>query len=42
MKEKSFDDLLNEGTDEKILAPEQAKIREQYIKLLEEENIPQQ
>jgi len=42
MKEKSFEDLLNEGTDEKILTPEQAKIREQYRKLLEEENIPQQ
>ena len=32
----------NNGTDEKILTPEQAKIREQYRKLLEEENIPQQ
>jgi hypothetical protein len=42
MEEKSFDDLLNEGRDEKILTPEQAKIREQYRKLLEEENIPQQ
>jgi len=42
MEEKSFDDLLNEGTDEKIWTPEQAKIREQWRKLLEEENIPQQ
>ena len=42
MEEKSFEDLLNEGTDEKILTPEQAKIREQYRNLLEEENIPQQ
>ncbi len=42
MEQMGFDDLLNKGTDEKILTPEQAKIREQYRKLLEEENIPQQ
>jgi hypothetical protein len=42
MEEKSFEDLLMEGADEKIWTPEQAKIREQYRKLLEEENIPQQ
>ena len=42
MEEKSFEYLLMEGTDEKIWTPEQAKIREQWRKLLEEEIIPQQ
>ena len=42
MEEKSFEDLLMEETDEKIWTPEQAKIREQWRKLLEEEIIPQQ
>ena len=42
MEEKSFEDLLMEETEVKIWTPEQAKIREQWRKLLEEEIIPQQ
>ena len=42
MEQKKIDELLNEGTDEKILKKKKKKIREQYRKLLEEENIPQQ